>query len=92
MIWKMIRLNESSGLCFCNMELNNMYMGGTNYAIITLHVHPQARVAVFSPGLFEGIVEGGAGGRARRWEKSFCYYYFVQLLFLYSSPFGKEVK
>ena len=26
-------------------------------------------VAVFSPGFFEGVVGGGAGIRARRWEK-----------------------
>ena len=47
---------------------------------------------MFSPGFF-GVVGGGTGVRARRWEKclgllTFCYY----CLCAHSSPLGKEVK
>ena len=44
--------------------------------------------AVFSPGFFEGIVGGGAGIMARRWETVRDYY----SLCVHSSPLGKEVK
>ena len=32
-------------------------------------INKSERTPVFSPGFFEGVVGGGAGIRARRWEK-----------------------
>ena len=49
-------------------------------------------IAVFSPGFF-GVVGGGTGVRAKRWEKCLgLLTFFYYCLCAHSSPLGKEVK